>query len=92
VGPPRGTSWFRVTGTVPDEVRSPELGARPGWDVTMPAFQAEGARAEVRVVATFEPSGVAGTDLLERLVDPAACCRTPATGARPTCPFGPSRW
>lgn len=40
-GPAWGTTWFHVTGTVPDDAHHPELWLDLGWDVERPGFQAE---------------------------------------------------
>ncbi|GAB4063602.1 glycoside hydrolase family 38 C-terminal domain-containing protein [Angustibacter speluncae] len=40
-GPAWGTTWFHVTGTVPDHASDPELWLDLGWDVERPGFQAE---------------------------------------------------
>ena len=41
-GPAWGTSWFRVTGSVPDSAIDPEVRLDLGWSTKSPGFQAEG--------------------------------------------------
>jgi len=41
-GPAWGTSWFRITGSVPSDARYPEARVDLGWSTKSPGFQAEG--------------------------------------------------
>lgn len=40
-GPAWGTSWFHVTGTVPDDAENPEIAFDLGWSSRRPGMQAE---------------------------------------------------
>ncbi|MBO0846330.1 MAG: alpha-mannosidase, partial [Nocardioides sp.] len=40
-GPAWGTTWFRLTGTVPTDAETPEAVVDLGWSTAQPGFQAE---------------------------------------------------
>jgi alpha-mannosidase len=56
-GPAWGTSWFRITGSVPPDALDPEARVDLGWSTKSPGFQAEGLvfTADGSIVKALNP-------------------------------------
>jgi alpha-mannosidase len=86
-GPAWGTSWFRITGTVPDASGPVEAVLDLGWSRAVPGFQAEGLVHEPdgRIVKGLHPRNewIPASGEVEWYVE-AAANPTVLTGFRPT--------